>query len=159
MRVLTERVTQLPLQERERIAQLSNPEISAFLSSIMKEVIQTGNSQNNTVSWEKRMSDLANSLDLTVLDVKALFDLSEPHEWYPNARMMKRKIVIHAGPTNSGKTHAAMLQLQKSNSGIYCSPLRMLAGETFNRLNARGVPCSLVTGQEIVFIYIFLLFY
>ena len=30
-------------------------------------------------------------------------DLRIPHEWYPAARIMKRKIVYHGGPTNSGK--------------------------------------------------------
>lgn len=30
-------------------------------------------------------------------------DLSLPHEWYPYARLTKRKIIYHGGPTNSGK--------------------------------------------------------
>lgn len=30
-------------------------------------------------------------------------DLRIPHEWYPHARIMKRKIFYHGGPTNSGK--------------------------------------------------------
>ena len=30
-------------------------------------------------------------------------DLTMPHEWYPYARLMKRKIIYHGGPTNSGK--------------------------------------------------------
>jgi hypothetical protein len=30
-------------------------------------------------------------------------DLRMPHEWYPYARLMRRKIVYHGGPTNSGK--------------------------------------------------------
>ena len=29
-------------------------------------------------------------------------DLSLPREWYPMAREMKRKIILHVGPTNSG---------------------------------------------------------
>lgn len=29
-------------------------------------------------------------------------DLRLPHEWYPHARLMKRKIIFHGGPTNSG---------------------------------------------------------
>jgi len=31
------------------------------------------------------------------------FDSRLPHEWYPYARIMKRKIIYHGGPTNSGK--------------------------------------------------------
>ena len=29
-------------------------------------------------------------------------DLRLPHMWYPVTRLMKRKIMYHAGPTNSG---------------------------------------------------------
>ena len=32
-----------------------------------------------------------------------LSNLSAPHEWYPIARSIQRKIIIHVGPTNSGK--------------------------------------------------------
>lgn len=30
-------------------------------------------------------------------------DLRVPHEWYPRTRLMKRRIIYHGGPTNSGK--------------------------------------------------------
>lgn len=30
-------------------------------------------------------------------------DLTLPHDWYPFARILKRKIYYHGGPTNSGK--------------------------------------------------------
>lgn len=55
--------------------------------------------------------------------------MREPHQWFPEARKMKRKFIYHHGPTNSGKTHAALLELEKANNGIYCSPLRLLAWE------------------------------
>lgn len=47
-----------------------------------------------------------------------------------------------------GKTHSALAALVSAKSGVYCGPLRLLAWETFDRLNATGTPCSLVTGQE-----------
>ncbi len=31
------------------------------------------------------------------------------------------------GPTNSGKTHEALQHLRRSESGVYCGPLRLLA--------------------------------
>ncbi|GFR43340.1 hypothetical protein Agub_g4260, partial [Astrephomene gubernaculifera] len=34
-------------------------------------------------------------------------------------------------------------------SGLYCGPLRLLACEVADRLAAEGVPCHLVTGQEV----------
>lgn len=32
-----------------------------------------------------------------------LVDLRMPHEWYPEARAMERKIIFHCGATNTGK--------------------------------------------------------
>lgn len=52
-----------------------------------------------------------------------------PHEWFPEARLLKRSIYYHLGPTNSGKTRAAINKLQTAKSGIYCAPLRLLAWE------------------------------
>lgn len=37
-------------------------------------------------------------------------DLRVPHEWYPKARLMKRKIIFHGGPTNSGKVGRYLFQ-------------------------------------------------
>ncbi len=76
-------------------------------------------------------------------------DLSEPHLWFSEARAKRRRVVAHLGPTNSGKTHAALGRLRKSRKGVFCSPLRLLAWEVFERLNEGGHPCSLVTGNEI----------
>ncbi|KCV70091.1 hypothetical protein H696_03553 [Fonticula alba] len=75
-------------------------------------------------------------------------DMRMPHAFYPQARSMKRKIIYHAGPTNSGKTFRAIQALRKSESGIFCGPLRLLALEVFDKLNQAGVPTSLLTGQE-----------
>ncbi|XP_047321740.1 DExH-box ATP-dependent RNA helicase DExH18, mitochondrial [Impatiens glandulifera] len=75
-------------------------------------------------------------------------DLTKPHTWFPFARAMKRKIVYHCGPTNSGKTYNALQRFMEAEKGIYCSPLRLLAMEVFDKVNALGVYCSLLTGQE-----------
>ncbi|GAV72329.1 Helicase_C domain-containing protein/SUV3_C domain-containing protein [Cephalotus follicularis] len=61
---------------------------------------------------------------------------------------MKRKIIYHCGPTNSGKTYNALQRFMEAKKGIYCSPLRLLAMEVFDKVNALGVYCSLHTGQE-----------
>ncbi|XP_010682137.2 DExH-box ATP-dependent RNA helicase DExH18, mitochondrial [Beta vulgaris subsp. vulgaris] len=75
-------------------------------------------------------------------------DLTKPHTWFPFARAMKRKIVYHCGPTNSGKTYNALQRFMEAKKGVYCSPLRLLAMEVFDKVNALGVYCSLLTGQE-----------
>ncbi|XP_058106190.1 ATP-dependent RNA helicase SUV3, mitochondrial isoform X6 [Magnolia sinica] len=77
-----------------------------------------------------------------------LTDLSHPHTWYPNARRKKRNVIMHVGPTNSGKTYHALKQLESSTTGVYCGPLRLLAWEVAKRLNKANVPCNLITGQE-----------
>ncbi|GMF26315.1 unnamed protein product [Phytophthora lilii] len=85
-----------------------------------------------------------------VLSLQQLTDLRLPHEMYPFATAMKRKIIYHEGPTNSGKTHQALERLKQAgeDGGIYCGPLRLLALEIFERMNADGLYTSLVTGQE-----------
>lgn len=57
-------------------------------------------------------------------------DLLHPQTWYPAARAMApRSLVAHLGPTNSGKTHAALAALAAAPSGVFCGPLRLLACE------------------------------
>ena len=77
-----------------------------------------------------------------------LADLRYPVEWYPATRAIERKIVLHVGPTNSGKTYHALKRLEQADTGIYAGPLRLLAHEVYARLNAKGKPCDLVTGDE-----------
>ena len=81
-------------------------------------------------------------------DMVRSIDMRAPHLWYRTARAIKRKIIYHAGPTNSGKTHTALAALAAAPSGVYAGPLRLLAMEVYDELNARGVRCSLATGQE-----------
>jgi len=54
---------------------------------------------------------------------------------YADARAIQRKIVYHAGPTNSGKTHHALERFMNAKSGVYCGPLRLLAFQVFQKLN------------------------
>ncbi|MBQ8963934.1 MAG: helicase [Clostridia bacterium] len=67
---------------------------------------------------------------------------------YPLARQMRRKFILHLGPTNSGKTYEGVERLRYARNGIYLGPLRLLAAEQFETLNRDGTPCSLVTGEE-----------
>jgi ATP-dependent RNA helicase SUPV3L1/SUV3 len=69
-----------------------------------------------------------------------------PHEWYPVARKITREIYYHYGPTNSGKTRAALEALKEAKTGLYLAPLRLLAWEISETLNQNNVKCSLVTG-------------
>gem|GEM_PF-5511232 len=71
-----------------------------------------------------------------------------PMEAYPLARTMRRRVTVHVGPTNSGKTHDALQALAAASSGAYLGPLRLLAYEKFEELNGMGCVCSLLTGEE-----------
>lgn len=75
----------------------------------------------------------------TIRDFKQLF---------PLARSYNRKIIFHAGPTNSGKTYEALKQLASSTTGSYLAPLRLLALEGYENLREQGVNASLITGEE-----------
>lgn len=67
---------------------------------------------------------------------------------FPKARALSRRVRLFVGPPNSGKTHAAFERLAQALDGAYLAPLRLLALEGRDRLVARGVPCSLLTGEE-----------
>jgi ATP-dependent RNA helicase SUPV3L1/SUV3 len=67
---------------------------------------------------------------------------------FPVARSIQRKVVAWLGPTNSGKTHRAVLELAEAPSGMYLGPLRLLALEQRDRVSELGTPCSLITGEE-----------
>lgn len=64
------------------------------------------------------------------------------------ARQIKRQVTLFVGPPNSGKTYNAFERLAQAESGAYLAPLRLLALEGRDRLVGRGVPCSLLTGEE-----------
>ncbi|MCW8837261.1 MAG: helicase-related protein [Thiovulaceae bacterium] len=75
----------------------------------------------------------------TIRDFKNLF---------PLARSIKRKLILHIGPTNSGKTYQAMQSLKQADTGYYLAPLRLLALEGYEGLKEDGVDVSLITGEE-----------
>jgi ATP-dependent RNA helicase SUPV3L1/SUV3 len=60
----------------------------------------------------------------------------------------ERAFEYFVGPTNSGKTHAAIELLQQAENGVYLAPLRLLALEVYERLTDLNVATSLVTGEE-----------
>lgn len=85
--------------------------------------------------------------DLVADQFKKYFP-KNPKDEYPRARAMERTFHLHLGETNTGKTFRAIQQLKQAETGVYLAPLRILALEIFEKLNADGVPCSLITGEE-----------
>ncbi len=60
----------------------------------------------------------------------------------------RRRIVALVGPTNSGKTHAALEMLRDAGTGVYLGPLRLMAMENHDRLKSFGLRTSMRTGEE-----------
>lgn len=70
-------------------------------------------------------------------------------EFYFNSDNANINYIIHVGDTNSGKTYHATNSL-KETSGIFLSPLRLLAWEIYEKMN-KGLDnpiCDLITGEE-----------
>jgi len=103
---------------------ISRKVIRRFIHSISEELIK------------KQRHEL---LARTIRDFKNLF---------PMAREMRRKLILHIGPTNSGKTYTAMQRLKNADTGYYLAPLRLLALEGYEGLREQGVDSSLITGEE-----------
>ena len=142
---------------------------SRFLNHVFQICVTTDNASTRDVYLQLRRASLVNGEEgiqrelhfiynnslalsqLSKLDVqnqRRIADLRRPLEWYPRARGLQRKIFMHVGPTNSGKTYQALKRLEEAQNGAYAGPLRLLAHEVYTRLNAKGQPCVLVTGEE-----------
>ena len=84
---------------------------------------------------------------------KESINLAEYPRSFDVASRMGRKFIALLGPTNSGKTHRAMEALANARSGVYLAPLRLLALENYERLQAarphgEAIKVSLITGEE-----------
>ena len=77
---------------------------------------------------------------------------TDPTAEYVETRAMTRNFHLHVGPTNSGKTYEAIQQLKNAQNGVYLSPLRLLALEVYDTLTEAGVPTSMKTGEEHIYV-------
>ncbi|GBE82827.1 ATP-dependent RNA helicase suv3, mitochondrial [Sparassis crispa] len=122
-------------EEVSRIAyDLSHPGTSNMVDIYLTKILY---------EWAtRRVGQVALAKDLppdTLYKLTQLFeaaDLSRPFTWFRYARMSeRRKVIMHVGPTNSGKTHNALRALAAARTGLYAGPLRLLAHEIWERLN------------------------
>ncbi|KAL2809577.1 P-loop containing nucleoside triphosphate hydrolase protein [Aspergillus granulosus] len=122
----------------------------------VKRTLQQAFFKSGKSGVKRELEFIRYSLDLNIkfsepnLDQqKKIADLRYPAEWYPQARATQRTIHLHVGPTNSGKTYHALKRLEASRNGFYAGPLRLLAQEVYHRFQSSGIPCSLVTGDDV----------
>jgi ATP-dependent RNA helicase SUPV3L1/SUV3 len=123
------------------IIQFIEPQVTSSLNLKIKEkvkrrIVYHFMEHIRPLKEKKRKEEL---LAKTIRDFKNLF---------PLARSLKREIIFHVGPTNSGKTYQALQALEKADTGYYLAPLRLLALEGYENLKAKGVGVSLITGEE-----------
>ncbi|WPB56438.1 helicase-related protein [Xylophilus sp. GOD-11R] len=141
-------------------------EVTGFVMNALRRAagagVETGAYCWDALQRPRERADIAFQLALDRIDAAAVqrkaslaadrtresINLARFPDTFRAAAGMRRKIIALLGPTNSGKTHEAMLALQSAKSGVYLAPLRLLALENYERLRAAGVAVSLITGEE-----------
>ena len=131
----------------------SAPDMQVWLESV---VLETENSENFKEALSKITARRANKKAKEENRKKEMKEKVEnlipenPINEYPLARSIKRKFILHIGPTNSGKTYNSLERLKGAKKGAYLAPLRLLALEIYDKFNADGIPCSMLTGEEFI---------
>lgn len=83
-------------------------------------------------------------------EIRTLLESYSPEYYIERAQKLSRYFILHIGPTNSGKTYDAVEDLKRNTPGTYLGPLRLLALEMADKINAAGIPCSMITGEEAI---------
>jgi len=96
--------------------------------------------------WKASARDKSEKKQKEISAVRRILPLLGKDLW-PKARQEQRRWTAWLGPTNSGKTHAALGHL-RTRGGSYLAPLRLLAQEIHELFESEGVPTSLHTGEE-----------
>lgn len=162
---LRKKIRQLKDMENEGFKDFSsiNERYEELLEYISKRLLDDYNKKNNTdfdfyQVIRGNYNSFINSGFMSVLTRQHIPKLiskefeenfpDNPKDEYRLARNINRKIYIHLGETNTGKTYTAMERLKVAKNGVYLSPLRILALENYEKLNNNGVICNLLTGEE-----------
>lgn len=83
-----------------------------------------------------------------IFQIQQIYNDYSPDYYIDKAKEKNRSFVLHVGPTNSGKTYDAIEDMKANTPGTYLGPLRLLALEMYDKVNASGIPCSMITGEE-----------
>jgi ATP-dependent RNA helicase SUPV3L1/SUV3 len=162
---LRKKIRQLKDMENEGFKEFSDiyERYEELLEHVSKRLLEDYNKKNNTdfdfyQVIRGNYNSFINSGFMSVLTKQHIPKLiskefeenfpDNPKDEYKLARNIKRKIHVHLGETNTGKTYTAMERLKVAKNGVYLSPLRILALENYEKLNNHGVICNLLTGEE-----------
>lgn len=125
---------------------------SLNINSLLELLKDTKNGMFNLFQLEiKKMNNekliIKNELN-TLSKIKNIGDF-----YGVKTEMFERKFHLFYGPTNSGKTYAAiqmLKELKPNEKGIYLAPLRLLAREIYDTLKSDNCKVNLITGEEII---------
>lgn len=137
---------------RERFHGGHTAQSTPFAEQTIAKILQKGGNPDNLQStlkiglYNRIMNRLFTQKQLE--RQSSITDCRYPMEWFPKARQLQRTLHLHVGPTNSGKTYNALKKLEEAKTGCYAGPLRLLAQEIYARMNARGKPTYLITGDD-----------
>ncbi|GME75277.1 unnamed protein product [Ambrosiozyma monospora] len=134
-------LTKLPIKTSEKttLEDVTNEIVEKLVYNRMKP-----HCLQHTYNDASNIQNFNNNLTFNIMDI------DNPYEWFPKARRLKRKFIMHVGPTNSGKTYNALKKLEVSSKGYYAGPLRLLAREVYDKFQNKGIRCNLVTGEEVI---------
>jgi ATP-dependent RNA helicase SUPV3L1/SUV3 len=96
---------------------------------------------------ERKLAEEQAEIERQIEEEARMLDFIFGREYRPSTGR-NIQYVLHIGETNTGKTHHALEKMKTVESGLYLAPLRLLALEVYDRLNADGIPCALKTGEE-----------
>ncbi len=137
----------LPILMQLDISMLSRPD----REELDEEFIQYAVSQQPKKICNKTLLELVMIYtDQRIRKKVAELVPSRPEMEFPDSLEMKRRFILHVGPTNSGKTYHALERLKEAKCGTYLGPLRLLALEVYEKMKEYGTPCTMLTGQECI---------
>jgi ATP-dependent RNA helicase SUPV3L1/SUV3 len=128
--------------QEEYVADLIRLSEIPFDATIHKEIYE-----KDREAWAKRKMEELAEIERMKQEEKRMMEDIFGREYSPSYGRNIR-YVLHIGETNTGKTFHALEKMKEAESGLYLAPLRLLALEVYDKLNADGTPCSLKTGEE-----------
>ena len=97
---------------------------------------------------QRRGEEQRDAREARAIRLRAASGLGDYPALFPETRALRRRWIAFLGPTNSGKTYAAMQELMAADTGVYLAPLRLLALEGYEILADGGMAAAMLTGEE-----------
>ena len=132
-------------QDKYRLTRMVTDELRArYPAGELKRLIEANNNYRETCrrlegEYRRKAEILGQMTEMAPIDPRLL---------YLDAMRMERRIFLHVGGTNAGKSFEAIRALASAKSGVYLAPLRLLAYEVYDTLTKEGISCAMITGEE-----------